>query len=148
MRGRNAGWDEAFMRAISFSAAICGALASFALASCAIETPLNPKPETTGSAGITGGVLGGAIGTALDERDRQRAFAAEVQALEYGEAGIPVGWRGEGPKRYGTVVPGAPYQTRGAKCRDYSHSIYIDGRPQIARGTACRNPDGTWSPVG
>jgi len=129
-------------------AAVLGALASLLLASCAIETSLNPKPEPAGVPEITGGILGGAIGTALDERDRQRAFAAEVQALEYGEPGLPVGWRGEGPKRYGTVVPGAPYQTRGAKCRDYSHSIYIDGRPQIARGTACRNPDGGWSPVG
>jgi surface antigen len=138
----------AFMsRAMPYAAAL-GALASLILASCAIETSLNPKPEPVGVPEITGGILGGGIGTALDERDRQRAFAAEVQALEYGEPGIPVGWRGEGPKRYGTVVPGAPYQTRGAKCRDYSHSIYIDGRPQIARGTACRNPDGSWSPVG
>ena len=134
-------------RAMPYAAALA-ALASLLLASCAIETNLNPKPEPAGVPEITGGILGGAIGTALDERDRQRAFAAEVQALEYGEPGLPVGWRGEGPKRYGTVVPGAPYQTRGAKCRDYSHSIYIDGRPQIARGTACRNPDGGWSPVG
>ena len=133
------------------SAAIFGALACVVLASCTSEISLASKPETTdstNSAAITGGVLGGAIGATLDERDRQRAYAAEVQALEHGEPGIPVGWRGEGPKRYGTVVPGAPYQTRGAKCRDYSHSIYIDGQPQIARGTACRNPDGSWSPVG
>jgi surface antigen len=134
-------------RALPYAAAL-GALASLLLTSCAMETSLNPKREPAGVPEITGGILGGAIGTALDERDRQRAFAAEVQALEYGEPGIPVGWRGEGPKRYGTVVPGAPYQTRGVKCRDYSHSIYIDGRPQIARGTACRNPDGSWSPVG
>ena len=136
------------MRAMPFAAAAFGALASLTLASCAIETSLGTKSEAPAPAELTGGILGGAIGSTLDERDRQRAFAAEVQALEYGEPGIPVGWRGEGPKRYGTVVPGAPYQTRGAKCRDYSHSIYVDGRPQIARGTACRNPDGSWSPVG
>ena len=133
------------------SAAIFGALVCVVLPSCTSEISLASKPEmtdSTNSAAITGGVLGGAIGATLDERDRQRAYAAEVQALEHGEPGIPVGWRGEGPKRYGTVVPGAPYQSRGTKCRDYSHSIYIDGQPQIARGTACRNPDGSWSPVG
>ena len=129
-------------------AAIFGALAASVLSACTSEISLGSKLETTGAPGITGGVLGGAIGTTLDERDRQRAYAAEVQALENGEPGIPVGWRGEGPQRYGTVVPGAPYQARGTKCRDYSHSIYIDGRPQIARGTACRNPDGSWTPVG
>jgi surface antigen len=128
-------------------------LASVALASCASEISLVSKPDTTGSAsaepgGITGGVLSGAIGQNLGEQDRQRAYAAEMQALESGEPGIPVGWRGDGPKRYGTVVPGAPYSARGTRCRDYSHSIYVDGKPQIARGTACRNADGSWTPVG
>jgi surface antigen len=133
-------------------AAVLSVLA-LVVGSCTSEFSLGSKTETTGStqaapAGITGGVLSGAIGGNLGEEDRQRAYAAEVQALESGEPGIPVGWRGDGPKRYGTVVPGAPYSARGTRCRDYSHSIYVDGKPQIARGTACRNPDGSWSPVG
>ena len=33
-------------------------------------------------------------------------------------------------------------------CRQYTHTVYIDGRPQTMRGTACRNPDGTWQAVG
>jgi len=127
-------------------------LAGLGLGGCTSEISLGSKAEATGStaapSGITGGVLSGAIGGNLGEEDRQRAYAAEVQALENGEPGIPVGWRGDGPKRYGTVVPGAPYSARGTRCRDYSHSIYVDGKPQIARGTACRNPDGSWSPVG
>ena len=93
------------------------------------------------------GVLGNGLGASLEERDRQRAFAAEMQALEQGEPGEPVGWKGA-VGRYGTVVPGAHYETRGIRCRDYSHTIYIDGRPQTARASACRNPDGTWAPVG
>jgi surface antigen len=27
------------------------------------------------------------------------------------------------------------------------HKVWIDGRPQAMRGTACRNPDGTWTQV-
>jgi len=27
------------------------------------------------------------------------------------------------------------------------HKVWIDGRPQTMRGTACRNPDGTWTQV-
>ena len=38
----------------------------------------------------------------------------------------------------------APYQRGGTDCRDYTHTIYINGRPETARGTACRQPDGTW----
>ena len=133
--------------------AIVLSIAGLVLGACTSEISLGSKTEATGStppaaSGITGGVLSGAIGANLGEEDRQRAYSAEVQALENGEPGIPVGWRGDGPKRYGTVVPGAPYSAHGTRCRDYSHSIYVDGKPQIARGTACRNPDGSWSPVG
>ena len=50
--------------------------------------------------------------------------------------------------RYGSVVPGPAYQSNGLQCRPYTHTIYIDGQPQVARGNACRNPDGTWTAVG
>jgi surface antigen len=142
------------------------ALLALALAGCAndagfgphrdtgtLDTGFTGAPTTTASTGRpttgspTGGILGGAVGASLDERDRARAYAAEMQALEHGEPGEPTGWRGDSG-RYGTIVPGAYYERSGARCRDYSHSIYIDGRPQIARMTACRNPDGIWSPVG
>jgi len=49
--------------------------------------------------------------------------------------------------RYGSVVPGPAYSDRGRNCRAYTETIYIDGRPQTARGTACRNPDGSWTPL-
>ena len=48
----------------------------------------------------------------------------------------------------GTIVPGPAYQTGGATCREFSHTMYIENKPQIVRSTACRNPDGSWSPVG
>jgi surface antigen len=148
--------------------------AAFALASCANGPDGGPRQEsgtvlgaitggilgasTGNSAGsalagavigaTAGGIIGGALGANLDERDRQRAYAAEMQALEYGEPGAPIGWRGQSAGRHGTVVPGAYYETRGTRCRAYTHTIYVDGQPQTARSTACRNPDGSWSPVG
>jgi surface antigen len=94
-----------------------------------------------------GGLLGGAIGASLDERDRQIAYAAEMQALESGQPGAAVGWRGEQSGYYGNVVPGPYYQSNGRRCRQYTHTVYINGRPEVARGTACRNPDGTWIAV-
>jgi surface antigen len=150
------------------------ALAALALAGCAGDPNGGPRQDagamvgaltggllgasmgnSTGSrvagaviGAAAGGILGGAVGASLDERDRARAYAAEREALEYNEPGVPTGWRGEGTGRYGTIVPGAAYERTGARCRDYTHTIYIDGRPQTARSTACRNPDGSWSPVG
>jgi surface antigen len=94
-----------------------------------------------------GGFLGNRIGAALDDEDKRRAYAAQMQALETGPSGAPVAWRNPDDGRYGNVVPGPAYQANGATCRQYTHTIYIDGTPQTERGTACRNPDGTWTTV-
>jgi surface antigen len=96
---------------------------------------------------LIGGVIGGSIGNALDEQDRRRAYAAEMEALEYGGPGAPVRWDGE-HGAYGTIVAGPAYpQGNYSRCRQYTHTIYIQGRPQAARGVACRNPDGTWTQI-
>jgi surface antigen len=92
-----------------------------------------------------GALVGNRIGAALDDEDKQRALAAQIDALEHAPSGAPVSWRNPDSGRYGTIVPGPAYQQSGRNCRSYTHTIYIDGRPQTARGTACRNPDGTWT---
>ena len=94
-----------------------------------------------------GGLFGNRIGAAMDDEDKRRAYAAQMQALEAGPSGAPVAWRNPDSGRYGNVVPGPAYQANGATCRQYTHTVYIDGKPQTGRGTACRNPDGTWTIV-
>ena len=94
-----------------------------------------------------GGLIGNRIGASLDAEDQARAYAAQMQALESGQSGAAVPWRNPDTGRYGTVVPGPAYQQGADTCRQFTHTIYVDGRPQTARGTACRNPDGTWNPV-
>lgn len=94
-----------------------------------------------------GGLFGNRIGAAMDDEDKRRAYAAQRQALETGPSGAPVAWRNPDSDRYGNVVPGPAYQANGATCRQYTDTVYIDGRPQMERGTACRNPDGTWTTV-
>jgi len=94
-----------------------------------------------------GGLIGNRIGASLDERDRQMAYAAEMNALNSGAAGAPITWRNEANGRYGSIVPGPAYVKDGRNCRAFTHTIYVDGTPQTARGVACRNPDGSWTPV-
>src|SRR5215208_7093691 len=84
-----------------------------------------------------GGMLGNRVGAAMDDEDKRRAYAAQVQALESGPSGAPVAWRNPDSGRYGSVVPGSAYDSNGMNCRPYTHTIYIDGRPQTTRGTAC-----------
>jgi surface antigen len=90
-----------------------------------------------------GGVLGGAIGSSLDAQERQMAYNAQYDALAYGR---PTQWRSQRGS-YGTVTPGRAYNQGGYYCREYSHTIYIDGRPQRGYGQACRQPDGSWQIV-
>ena len=94
-----------------------------------------------------GGLLGNRIGAALDEEDRERAYRAQLRALEEDDDDV-VEWRSERTGRYGRIEPGRYYSSGGRRCRDYTHTVYIDGRPEVVRGSACRNPDGTWTQVG
>ncbi|MCB1436684.1 MAG: glycine zipper 2TM domain-containing protein [Rhodobiaceae bacterium] len=105
------------------------------------------RVAATAIGAVLGGLIGHEIGTALDERDRERALAAEYQALEYGRSGAKVGWTNPDSGHYGEVVPGPAYESSGNQCRTYTHTIFVDGRPQTASGTACRRPDGTWQTV-
>lgn len=96
---------------------------------------------------VIGGIVGSEIGRSMDRQDRLLAQQAELDALERGSSGAPVPWRNPDSGRYGEVVPGASYRRGTYDCRDYTHTVYIEGRPQALRGTACRNPDGTWRSV-
>jgi surface antigen len=117
-----------------------------ALVGAAVAGPSTGN-RLTGAAigGVLGGLVGNRIGAAMDDDDKQRAYDAQMDALERGQPGAPVSWKNPDSGRYGTVVPGPTYVESGRNCRSYTHTIYIDGRPQTARGTACRNPDGSWT---
>jgi surface antigen len=92
-------------------------------------------------------LLGNRAGTKLDDEDKRRASVAELQALETGPSGAPVAWRNPETGRYGNVVPGPVYQENGVACREYTHTVYLDGSLQTEHGTACRRSDGTWASV-
>lgn len=125
---------------------IVGATAG-AIAGAAIGGPKN-RAGGIAIGAVAGGLIGNQIGQSLDEQDRQMAAAAEYRALETGAAGAPVPWDNPQTQHRGQIVPGKPYQQGSQYCRPYTHTIYIGGEPQTARGTACRQPDGTWHTVG
>jgi surface antigen len=124
---------------------IVGAIAGGA-AGAAIGGPKN-RAGGIAIGAVAGGILGNVIGKDMDEQDRQMAAAAEYQALEYGQPGAPTPWNNPANQHRGQIVPGKPYNQGSTFCRPYTHTIYIGGQPQTARGTACRGPDGTWKTV-
>lgn len=105
------------------------------------------KVLATVAGAVVGGIVGSEIGKALDENDRRAAAEAEYYALEKGQSGNATPWRNPDSGRHGVIVPSKPYEMSGRNCRNYTHTIYINGEPQIMKGTACRSNDGTWSKV-
>lgn len=94
-----------------------------------------------------GGIIGNRIGYSMDREAEARAMAAEQWALANSPPGTPYPWR-EG-EYYGSVEAGPPMAYAGnPSCRQYTHTIYIDGKPRKASGTACKGPDGSWQTMG
>src|SRR6188768_910476 len=56
-----------------------------------------------------GGLIGNRIGASMDDEDKRRLYAAQMQALEAGPSGAPVAWRNPSSGRYGSVVAGPAY---------------------------------------
>lgn len=102
-----------------------------------------------GGAAIAGAVIGGALlggfaGNALDQRDKRLAAEAQQRALESAPTGKPVAWTNPDNGHAGTVTPVRTYQSDGKYCREFQSNVTIDGKPDKAYGTACRQPDGSW----
>jgi surface antigen len=96
---------------------------------------------------MAGGLVAGAIGTGLSMDDRRAALEAEYKALEYTPSGQKVTWQGKSSGLHGEVTAGQPYQVGSQNCRQYSDTVYSGSAAQTAKGTACRNPDGSWTPL-
>ncbi len=96
-------------------------------------------------AGIVGGGLVASAGAELSRRERLEAVNAEYRALESAPAGEPVAWRDEKTGHGGTVTAAQPYRVGSQDCRPYSHVVNAGGSARSVRGTACRNPDGSWT---
>lgn len=110
-----------------------------------------PQPATTATESLIytamgTGLLGDSI-SRIPSSQRSRALEAEYKALEYTRSGNTINWATNDGASSGTVTPGQPYRVGSQNCRQYSHSFVIRGVPQTNRGSACRNDDGSWSPL-
>jgi surface antigen len=103
------------------------------------------KPSESVITSLGGGLIGGSIGEDLSSRDRRKALEAEYRALEYSQSGRTVAWASDRGTDRGEVVAAQPYRVGSQDCRQYVHTLFTGGASQTARGTACRNADGSWS---
>ena len=136
-------------RTVGLGAIMVAALASSGCASLSKRSvaPLAfAAPQTSYSSGdafvraLDGGLVSKIQGANLGDEDR------EYKALEDAPGGQSVPWSGATGVS-GTVVAATPYQVGNQNCRQYTQTVSVDGRSLMARGAACRNPNGTWTPL-
>lgn len=90
-----------------------------------------------------GAMIGGSVGRSMDKTDRMYAGAA----LENVRTGVPSTWVNPDTGYEYTVTPTQTYESAQGPCREYTLDALIGGNVQQVYGTACRQPDGSWSIV-
>ncbi len=100
-----------------------------------------------GAGALLGALLGSEIGSYMDQQDQQMHSQAIQQAYA-APTGQTVSWQNPDNGNYGYVTPQpATTSVAGRYCRDYVQTVFVDGRQETLKGTACQNPNGTWSAV-
>lgn len=96
---------------------------------------------------LLGALIGSEIGSYMDQQDQMLAQQAQQQAFA-APTGQTVAWNNPDSGNRGTVYTQQPTTSySGRYCRDYVQTVFVDGRQETLTGTACQNPDGTWSAV-
>ena len=99
---------------------------------------------------VAGVVVGGAVGAALTNNlnceDRSYAYKTYAEGFNAGRPNAVYRWQNPRDDHRGEFRVGTYYNDGGGfRCANYTQSVYVQGRPQVARGKACRQPDGTWA---
>lgn len=93
-----------------------------------------------------GAVVGGAVGRNLDDADRERAYYAANRSFRTGREAR---WENPESGHRGRFVPRRSYRDGDDRmCRDFEHTIWVGGEPELIEGTACEMRDGSWRVVG
>jgi len=97
---------------------------------------------------IVGGAVGAALTSNLDCEDRSYAYKTYYDGFNAGRPNAVYRWSNPHNDHRGEFRVVDYYNDPGGfRCSNYIQTIYIQGRPQEARGRACRQPDGTWAIV-
>lgn len=145
-------------------------ITSIALSACQMESP-NKEQTGTVLGGVIGGVLGSnvgegkgqtaaiiggtmlgayfgnSIGTSLDRADQTYMHRAQNTAYST-PVGHQINWHNPQSGHSGSIVPVREgTSVRGEYCREFKQTVYINGQPTEAYGSACQRRDGSWQIV-
>jgi surface antigen len=105
----------------------------------------NGRAAATILGAALGAVVGSKVGRSLDDEDRNYAYGAATRSFTSGRV---VNWENPASGHHGRFRPQRSYQGDDGLCREFDHTIWVDGEPDVIEGTACQTPDGRWRVVG
>ena len=98
-----------------------------------------------GTAAMTEGLrLGAFLGSRIGRNVYLIDELKTAEALESSCDGRATTWRNVDSGRRYSVTPTRTYQGPAGRCRDFMAIIETEGREQVIRSIACRQPGGTW----
>ena len=101
-----------------------------------------------GAGGLLGYFAGGYLMDQLSPGSRDAVQSAETRALN-APVGQTIRWNSpDSSNTSGTITPiRAGRDQYGRECKEFQHTVTIDGRQEVANGTACRDDAGQWKIV-
>jgi surface antigen len=122
---------------------IIGAIAGGVLGNAVSRGPQRGPGTALGA--LLGGAVGAGIGSNLNCEDRGYVYRTYYSGFERGRPHSRYAWRSPRTSVYGYLEVGDYYRgPEGYRCATYTQRIYVRGRPEVAAGHACRQPDGNW----
>lgn len=95
---------------------------------------------------IANGFVDPAALAVMTAKDSNEANSAQFYALQFGRPGAPRQWAGDGGTT-GSVSVGPYVRVNNLDCRDFTHSVKVNGTDYVRKGTACREQNGNWNVV-
>ncbi len=116
-----------------------------------VVQPMVPtSAQTVQTARLTTSIANGFVDPAavslMTAKDSNEANSAQFYALQFGRPGAPRQWAGDGGTT-GSVAVGPYVRVNNLDCRDFTHTVKINGTDYVRKGTACREQNGNWNVV-
>lgn len=116
-----------------------------------IVQPMVPtSAQTVQTARLTTSIANGFVDPAalalMTAKDSTEANSAQFYALQFGRPGAPRQWAGDRGTT-GSVAVGPYVRVNNLDCRDFTHTVKLNGTDYVRRGTACREQNGNWNVV-
>ena len=111
--------------------------------SVGVGLQVQPEIASANLANNISSYIGREIAEKLSKKELAEAASAQYYALQFGRVGAPRVWQGDRGAS-GKVFVGPYVRVNSLNCRQFTHSIIIEGQKYEQKGTACRENSGNW----